>query len=406
MKRSDELKEAQYKVYVAQKEIAETAKKEGRTFNDEENQKWDKAEKDYSDYERQINQAVALEERESKFAQVNQETAEKAGLSVEERNVRVNKAWANYLIQGERLSPEDTAILRGTSTQSTVDALGGYTIPQGFSNKLEIALKEYGGMMDIATIFRTSKGDIIDYPTVNDTTVTGALMTEGTAPAVSDMAFGNVTLNAHLYSSLIVKITLQLAQDTAFDLEGFLAGQLGTRLGRIMNTHFTTGDNSSKPQGAVNGSVVGKLGALGAITVDDFYDLESSVDPMYRKGNKVAYMFNDATLTAIKKLSVGSSDDRPLWQNGFAFGAPNTVNGYKYVINQDMASIGSGNKPILFGDFSKYVVRMVQNPSLVVMRERFIDALSIGYISHVRADGRYVTAASSNPVKHFRNATT
>jgi predicted phage gp36 major capsid-like protein len=49
-------------------------------------------------------------------------------------------------------------------------------------------------------------------------------------------------MNAYVYTSKLVLVSNQLLQDTAFNLDAWLSGKLGTRIARATNTHFTTGD--------------------------------------------------------------------------------------------------------------------------------------------------------------------
>ncbi|MBF9641246.1 phage major capsid protein, partial [Streptococcus pseudopneumoniae] len=82
-------------------------------------------------------------------------------------------------------------------------------------------------------------------------------------------------------------------------METLLADLLGERLGRIANLRLTTGSGSSAPQGVVTGSTLGVTAAAqSAIAFDETIDLVHAVDPAYRAGPKVAYMFNDGTLKA------------------------------------------------------------------------------------------------------------
>ena len=61
-----------------------------------------------------------------------------------------------------------------------------------------------------------------------------------------------------------------------------------------------------------------------------------------------------------------------------------------------MASIATGNKPIVFGDFGKYYVRKVGAPIVGVMRERFWPDLGIAGL--IRLDGELGDTAA---VKHL-----
>src|SRR3990167_10031464 len=98
---------------------------------------------------------------------------------------------------------------------------------------------------------------------------------------------GQKVLKSYLYSSKIVKVSLQLLQDASFDFEGFLSRKLGMRIGRIQNQHFTTGTGVNQPQGAVTAATVGRQGATGFSTTVDFNELKRakhSVDIAYRNG--------------------------------------------------------------------------------------------------------------------------
>jgi hypothetical protein len=50
---------------------------------------------------------------------------------------------------------------------------------------------------------------------------------------------------------------------------------------------------------------------------------------------------------------IADQEDRPIWLPGIATREPDTILGYQYVINQDMAHRRAPlAKPLLFGDFS------------------------------------------------------
>ena len=175
-----------------------------------------------------------------------------------------------------------------------------------------------------------------------------------------------------------------------------VADLLGERVGRIANTQLTTGSGSSAPNGIVTASSLGVTAAsASAIAFDETIDLVHSVDPAYRTGPKVAYMFNDSTLKAVRKLKNGDGDY--IWQAGnVQAGVPATLNGYRFYINQGMASIATGNKAMIFGDLGKYYVRKVGQPIIGVLRERFWPDLGIAGL--IRFDGELADTAA---VKHL-----
>jgi HK97 family phage major capsid protein len=67
-------------------------------------------------------------------------------------------------------------------------------------------------------------------------------------------------------------------------------------------------------------------------------------------------------LAEVKKI-VDASTGRPIWMPNMIGGAPDTILGYPYFINQSMAvAAGSGSgKSILFGQLSKYIIRDVRD---------------------------------------------
>jgi hypothetical protein len=85
-------------------------------------------------------------------------------------------------------------------------------------------------------------------PTVNDTTNVGALIAENTTVSTQDVAFSQLVLDAYKYTSKAVLVSVELMQDNSINLPQVLGRLLGERLGRITNTHFTTGTGTGQPE--------------------------------------------------------------------------------------------------------------------------------------------------------------
>lgn len=280
--------------------------------------------------------------------------------------------------------------------QSLSGSAGGYTVPQGFLNQLETSLLAFGGMREVATIIRTGEGNDLPIPTVSDHSNVGAILAENTQVAEQDVTFGQITLKAYKYSSKLIRVSAELLQDTAIDLESFIGGALGERIARILNTHFTTGDNSSKPQGiSASGSSV-TAAATGAVTYAELVDLQHSLDPAYRANAR--FMMHDSTFKAIRKLV--DDQNRPIFQPDISASSPGTLLGSPIVINQDVATMAASAKAIYFGDFSKYIIRDVQDFTLLRLEERYADYHQVGFVGFSRHDGR-ILDAGTDPIKHL-----
>lgn len=369
-----------------------------------------------------IEDKIAREERQAKIEQIAEEArANKRpdqsgegrgadeGAKPEYRDAFVALARAGF--NPQELSDEHRAVLKAgvasfesrAQTAGTTTA-GGYTVPTDLAREIDKTLKMWGPMYDeaITTVLTTSSGNPIDFPTVDDTAVAVAKHTEAAAMTDDggvDATFGKMTLNAYAFDTEWVQISMELLQDSAVDIEPFIGGLLGERLARRVNVELTTGDGTGDPNGIVTASSLGvTAAATAAVTSDELIDLLHSVDPAYRMSPKARWMFNDSTLKAIRKLKDG--DGNYLWQMGdVKVGAPGSLLGYGYSVNQAMASLAAAAKVAVFGDFGKYYVRKVGSPVIGVRREYYWP--NIGLAGIVRLDGDLIQTGA---VKHLITA--
>ena len=260
--------------------IVDAAQKEGRSLTGEEKSKFDAMEADARSIKEQID---TLE----RAADLKKELAANAEARQAAPKANKSNTFAKYLRNGMgALNAEERALMgemRGTSTQVVgTDSLGGFLVPQDFSDELDIATLFTGEVERVAKKLNTAGGALLDYPTINDTATDANLISEAAAVTVQDMTFANKQLSAYNYASQ-VRVSMQLLQDNAFDLNAFLAESMGERIARASNGALTTGTGSSQPQGIVTGSALGKTAASAtAITGAEILDLIYSIDPSYR----------------------------------------------------------------------------------------------------------------------------
>ena len=378
------------RILKAQEEVLSAARSEERLPTAEENQKYDELEARYNE----LGQAIQRHEKlEAEKASIIEQTE---AIKHERKEVDPKLAFRKFLRFGySALDAEERKAAfvekRGTNDQvTTTDSLGGYTVPEFWFDEIVKYMAQYSGMLEAGNIIRTASGGTLNFPYVNETAVTGALITEGTADTVSDITFANIQLDAYTYTSKVVKVSYELLNDSAYNLDAFIQGLLAERLGRAINTALTTGDGSSKPNGIATAASAGKTAAAtNAITRDEIVDLIHSVDRAYRSGPNVAFMLHDSTLAAIKKLTVGSADDRPLWQPSIESGTPGLLEGYPIVVNNDVAELtdGASSEVAFFGDWSKYYIRMVNDFELRRLVERYADERCVGFFGFMRVDG-------------------
>ena len=293
-----------------------------------------------------------------------------------------------------------------TGAQSTTTT-GGYTVADSPMAAIERALLAFGGMRQVATVIRTETGGPLPFPTSNDTSNKGAILAENTTVTELDITFGQLVLDAYKYSSKSVLASVEFLQDTSINAGEFIGTALGERIGRIQNDHFTTGTGSSQPNGIVTAAASSSVTFASATTVtyDNIVDLIHSVDPAYRMNGK--FMLHDGALKMLKKVKVlqysGDTTGVPLWQPSLVIGQPDLIHGYPYVINQSMTTPATTVKSILFGDFSKYIIRDVREVTLLRLDERYADAHQVGFLAFARSDGD-LKDAGTNAVKYGTQA--
>lgn len=313
---------------------------------------------------------------------------------------------------GESLDAEERAVLmsgrvdfsqEARAQTSTTGSSGGFTVPVTLMAEIDKAMALWGPMWDASIVreLNTTSGNRLEFPTVDDTAKTGRIKAQNAAvddDGTDDVVFGQKLLDSYVYDTGMVRIPLELLQDSVFNIESLMTDLFGERLGRIANTVLTTGTGSSQPNGIVTASSLGKTAASAtAITADEMLDLFHAVDPAYRASPKARWMFNDTTLLSIRKLKDG--DGNYLWQMGDVRSAePDTIWGKPYSINQAMATAATTTKPIVFGDLSRYIVRKVGGFQVLTLRERYAEFFQVGMVGFKRFDGELLNTAA---VKHM-----
>jgi len=380
--------------------IVAAAQAEGRSMTSEEKSKFEAIEADA----RGLKQEIEIIERNAELKKEIASMEGEARAAAPKANAA--SAFGKYLRHGfSALTAEERAMVqkRGTATQvAGTDNLGGYLVPQEFSNELNVATAFTGEVERLAKKLNTASGGLLDYPTLNDTATDANLVTEAGAVTVQDMTFGNAQLSAYNYSSL-VRVSQQLLQDSAFDLNSFLVEAMGERIARATNAAFTTGTGSSQPQGIVTGSALGNTAAgATAITADDILDLIYSIDPSYRNKPGFGLMAHDNIIAAVRALGLGSANDFPIFIPSMEVGQPDRIFGVPVYVNNDMqSSIATGTKTMVAADFSQFVVRNAGGIQMLRLNERFADELEVGFVSWKRSDSKVLNSAA---VKHLIQA--
>jgi HK97 family phage major capsid protein len=429
MTRIAEIQQALDAALAAVRPLTDRALKENRAFNTEEQAQFDKGSADVLHYTKLLQTERAAEEARGLLSDQQAERvariAAERGVSrdqVREEEQAKRLMWRQYLQFGlESLAPEQQAEFRAAFPHRNADGdiivpravnekraqvvgtntAGGYTVPTDFYNGIVIGQKAFSGIMEADPWFMdTDGGNTLQIPTGDDTSNVATLIAENTAATDADVTFGQTSISAYKYTTGLIKISAELLQDSALDVEAYIQGRMAERLGRGWNAAWTTGTGSSQPAGIVTGAALGKTtAAVAAVTSDEILDLIFSVDRVYRNGAKL--MFNDSTLLAILKLK--DSQNRPLFQPSYVQGSFPTVHGYPFVVNTDMASMATTAKFMLFGQMKAFMVRRVRALTIRRLVERYAESDLVAFVGFARMDSKVINPGI-NPIKYMKNA--
>lgn len=440
-----ELREQRAKVGAEIRRMADTLGGDKKDFNAEERANWEKVNKDFDDYGRQLetmeraDQVMAkLGERRddrakpgaeddwagksggrvgkierAKLAAAHEEAMQawfrrQAGKGLTDAQKRACKAVgfnpANRTIEVRLPRRPGGEVRAGLGVSS--GAIGGYIVPTTLIANLEKSMVAFTDVRTAgAEVIRTDTGNPMDWPTATDTSNSGELLTENTAVADADAkpTFAKQTWGAYKFSSKMLNVWYELLEDSAFDLNSVLGEMLGERIGRTQATYFTTGTGFSQPAGIVTGSTLGKTAASAtAIAADELLDLIHSINPAYRSDPSCAFMMNDGIMLAIRKLK--DAENRYLWEQSLQSDKPDRLLGYPVFVNQSMqATVATATKTILFGAMRYFKIRDVNAVRLRRLEERNAEKDQVSFIAFLRSDSA-VLNAGGNPIKYLIQA--
>lgn len=386
MKTEKQIIEQRAGIYRQMQDLLNRSAQENRPMSADESEQWNRMDAEFNALTAELN---AIQRMNGLASQM--QPADEPVLPATAAPANAKREYFTRLFNSQ---PMDASMAMQRAVTSTTQNNGAYVVPEEFMRDIEVFLKAFGGMFQASYIHRSTRGGTMRWPTINDTAATGSWQAEPRSSGITPRAFAfdKKEYSAHLWTDVLA-LTYEFLQDEDVDFTSRVMAELvGTSFGRALNKALTDGNGSGKPTGILDasaGATTGKTTSSGtAITKAELIDLVHSVDPAYRTGPNVAFMFNDTTLAALKKLDFGTTDTVPLWMPSFREGEPDRVLGFRYVVNQDFPSIASGRKTAAFGDWSKYVVRLVQDFSLIRLNERYADELAVGFVAYARVDGK------------------
>lgn len=202
--------------------------------------------------------------------------------------------------------------------------------------------------------------------------------------------------------------TQQLLDDSAINLESWLAGEVNTEFAKQEGAAFVSGDGVNKPTGILTyvtgganaakhpfGAITAvNSGAAAAITADAIIDLIYDLPSAYTGGAR--FTMNRKTQAEIRKLKDGQGNY--LWQPSYVAGQPATLAGFAITELPDLPDIAAGSIPVLFGDF-KRTYTVFDRVGVRVLRDPFTAKPYVLYYTTKRVGGGVVNPEPMRALK-------
>jgi len=305
------------------------------------------------------------------------------------------KAFSAYLRSGE-----DDGLrgldLEGKALSTSVAADGGYLVDPATADTVAGVMLSSASIRSIANVVQveaTAFDVLIDHTDIGAGWATETVATAETGTPQVD----RITIPLHELSAL-PKASQRLLDDSAFNIEDWLAGRIADKFSRAEGAAFISGDGIDKPTGFLNYTAVsdatwiwGNLGYVATGAAGDFNatnQADAIVDLVYALGARyranATFVMNSKTAGAVRKMK--DVDGRFLWSDGLAAGEPARLMGYPVLIAEDMPDIALDTAAIAFGDFGAgYTV--AERPDLRILRDPFSAKPNVLFYATKRVGG-------------------
>ncbi|RFU14306.1 phage major capsid protein [Rhodobacteraceae bacterium W635] len=306
------------------------------------------------------------------------------------------KAMAAYLRSGE------------TKSLSVTSDGQGVTVREDWSDRIFKLVRESSPMRSVASVLGTSKNEI---EVLVDREEPGSDWVGETAArtATTESFLTRHKIAVHEHYAL-PSATLDMLDDSDFDVEGWLQGKVAQRFARQEATAFINGTGTGEPRGIIDYGTIAdasftwgadpsayQIGAINSGVAGDLPATPNGGDPLmdvvdalkapYLPG--ASWMMTRAMRNKIRKLK--DSDGRYIYQASLDAAIPDRLLGYPVNLAEDMPALADGAVGALFGNFRE-AYTIADRVGLAVVRDVYSQP---GYVRwYVR---RRVGGALTNP---------
>jgi len=247
--------------------------------------------------------------------------------------------------------------------QGQTDNEGGYAVPDDFYNRIVEQRQELSFVRRAPVTRLVTNHDRILIPTEATAGTKLVVTAEEAAYDENEPVFGQVALTIHKFTKM-VKVSEEMLDGDAVGLEAYIASVVARASAAAENYYCSIGTGTGMPQGIVAGATASGIttAAATAITAAELISAMGTVESPYHNSSS-GFLMKGATKFYLQGLT----------GNNFQFintPAGGDFMGYPAYIAPDMGGVASGQKSVVFGDFSMYAfaeregVTLSRNPYL------------------------------------------
>lgn len=284
------------------------------------------------------------------------------------------------------------------SLNKGADAEGGYLAPREWDRTITDKLVILSELRSLATVQTISGNGFKKLFNLRGTT-SGWVGETAARPETVAPTFGSMDIQTgELYANPAA--TQQMLDDSAVDLEMWLAGEVETEFayqeglafvsgtganGRPNGilTYVTGGTNAaSNPLGAI---ATVNSGAAATVTADGIMNLVHALPTAFAQNARFA--MNKGTAGAVRLLK--DTTNNYLWQPSYQAGQPATLAGYAVSEIAALPALAASSKSILFGDFARTYL-IVDRIGTRVLRDPYTTKPFVMFYTTKRVGGAVV----------------
>lgn len=340
------------------------AKEETRALTDQESTRFDEIKSEIAGLDKTI---AALDEARSLDKKLPAKQAEQR--TQEEAETR---AFENY-IRGVVEERADVNLTVGAN---------GAVIPSSIANKIIQKVYDISPIYQLATRYNIAGSLSIPYYDESAGTIEMAYADEFVELESTSGRFTSIELKGFLAGALS-KVSKSLVNNSQFDLVSFVVAKMAESIAKWIENQLLNGTlNKITGLSTVKQSVT--AAATTVLTADELIDVQEEVPDAFQ--GKAIWIMNKTTRKAIRKLKDGqgnyllNKDATARW--GY------TLLGKDVYTSDNMSGMEAGKTAIYYGDMSGLAVKLSENVSIEILREKYATQHAIGVVGWIEIDSK------------------